>query len=217
MEKQPSKPRKPRKPWNEQTKAEKTWTLISSLLGIALIIGCIVWVIVIATQTVQQDNAEDAQANATATVQGNATATRQAILALTPTPTPTLVHRITDIVTHHKSDDGYSQLWGVITGVAQTGAVYRVDVTLNESGDANEVQQDAYVVLDALYNSSLKPSQVTVRMFGPCTDKYGNQSTCQWAVVVLTEQTEKLFHWPGLDYGSAWAVYDQAEYLVNGL
>jgi len=182
-----------------QAKAKKIGVALALLLGILLLLACA--------------DAGDTQTNVPTP---DHRATLQAILSATPTPTPTLVHRITDIVTHHKSDDGYSHLWGVITGVMQTGNAYRVDVTL-DGGNDNEVQQDAYVVLDALYASNLKPSQVTVRMFGPCTDKYGNQSTCQWAVAMLTDQTEKLFHWPGLDYQSAWADYDQAEYLVNGL
>lgn len=195
------------KPWSDQTKLEKGWTVFLYVAGLALIVACIVGVV----SAWNQDSADQAQADATSGVQ-----------ALTPSPTPTFIHQITDIVTHHKSDDGYSTLWGVITGAEKTGNAYRVDVTQKDGGgksqDDNEIQQSVYVVLDALYNNnSIHPDQVTVRVFGPVTDKYGNTSNGQWAVAALTKRTELRFNWKGLDYASAWQVYDQAEYLVNGL
>jgi hypothetical protein len=205
--------KQPRKPWNEQAAAEKIGTVITTLLGLGLIVGCIV----LGVQAVQQSNAEDAQANASAT----ADAVTETVQALTPTPTPTFVHRITDIVTHHRPDGTSSSLNGVITGATQNGSDYRVDVTESEplgAWDARiAIQADTYDILDALYASSLHPTSVTVRVFGPVMDKYGNTSNGQWAVAVLTEQTEEKFNWKGLSYRSAWAVYDQAEYLVNGL
>lgn len=158
----------------------------------------------------------DAEANATATAQ----AATETIQALTPTATPTLTQQITAIVKNHHPDDGDTDLFGTITGTMRSGGSYRVDVTEPENLTAGlervEVQQDTYSIFDALYASNLKPDQVTVRTFGSCTDKYGNSSTCQWSVAVLTKQTEKLFNWKGLEYESAWADYDQAEYLVSG-
>ena len=100
--------------------------------------------------------------------------------------------------------------------------MYRVDVTekatlLGAVTERGVIQRDTYDIMDALYASDLHPTSVTVRVFGPFTDKYGNTSNQQWAVAVLTKPTEEKFNWTGLTYRSAWAVYDQAEYLMDWL
>lgn len=187
------------------------------LVGIALLVVCGFAIVPGMLQGMQDSQEADAQANATATSQ-----------ALTPTqlpkptPTPTLVHRITDIVTHHKPDGTSDELEGIITGATQNGSVYQVDVTekatlLGAVTERGVIQRDTYDIMDALYASDLHPNSVTVRVFGPFTDKYGNTSNQQWAVAALTKPTEEKFNWAGLTYRSAWAVYDQAAYLMDWL
>lgn len=205
------KQKRPQKPWNEQTKVEKIGTVFTMLIGLALLVGCIVLVV----QAVQQSNAEDAQANATAT----AGAATQTVQALTPTPTPTFVHQVTDIVTHHKADDDYSWLHGVITGAAcDSAGICHVDDTLPDAFERkDDIQVDCYAIFDAMYKSSLHIQQLTINLFGNVTDKYGNSSKGEIAMAMLTKQTEEKFNWKGLEFWTAWDVYDQTAYLVNGL
>lgn len=203
--------KQPRKPWSEQTQTEKIGTAITSFVGLALLVACVV----LGVQSVQQSNAEDAQANATATV-GAVTETVQ---ARTPAPTPTFVHQVTDIVTHHHPDDDYSQLHGVITGAAcDSAGTCHVDDTLPDVFERkDDIQVDCYAIFDALYNSSLSIQQLTINIFGQVTDKYGNTSKATIARAMLSRQTEKLFNWKGLYFWTAWQVYDSAEFLVGGL
>lgn len=149
----------------------------------------------------------------------NATSTAQAILALTPSPTPTLVHQITDIVTHHKSDDGYSKLHGVLTGAAcDSAGICHVDDTEPDAFERkDDIQVDCYAIFDALYNSKLNIQQLTINIFGNVVDKYGNSHKAVIARAMLTKQTEEKFNWKGLEFWTAWEVYDQTEYLVGGL
>jgi hypothetical protein len=213
--------KKSRKPWNQQNTAEKVGTVIQMTLGVVVLLACCIGGIAAVVNNNQATQTLNAQDTAT-TVSDYAT---QVVQALTPSPTPTLVHRITDIVTHHKPDwGGCCRLAGVITGAKQSGNSLRVDVTENSaswnaSSTDSIVRQDTYDVLDALYSkgSGFNPDQVEVRTFGPCTDKYGNTDTCQWADALLTKQTETLFNWSNLDPPDAWNDYDSAQYLVGGL
>ncbi|HEY7350295.1 MAG TPA: hypothetical protein VH599_18405 [Ktedonobacterales bacterium] len=185
------------KPWNEQPKGKKIVAVLAALISLVFLLAC--------------SDTLDAEINATETAQ-----------ALTPTPTPTLVHQITDLVTHYKPDGTSDNLQGVITGAAQNGTIYRVDITekktkLGALTARGVIQRDTYDIMDALYASSLHPTSVTVRVFGPFTDKYGNTSNEEWALAILTKETEEKFNWKGLTYRSAWAVYDQAKYLMDWL
>lgn len=136
-----------------------------------------------------------------------------------PSPTPTLVHQITDIVTHHKSDDGYSKLHGVLTGAAcDSAGICHVDDTEPDAFERkDDIQVDCYAIFDALYNSKLNIQQLTINIFGNVVDKYGNSHKAVIARAMLTKQTEEKFNWKGLEFWTAWEVYDQTEYLVGGL
>jgi hypothetical protein len=186
-------------------KPSKLWKVVAALLVVAAVImGCQAWdesmKEVDATQTAMAD--EYYAPFATQTAQ-----------ALTPSPTPTFVHHITDLVTHHKPDNGLN---GTITGAAcdQNGMCH-VDDTLNDyAEDGVSVRVDCYDILYALYDtaySGLNPQKVQVNVFGNETDKYGNKHKVQIAIAELTKQTESLFNWKGLNYDSAWDVYDLAE------
>jgi hypothetical protein len=222
------KQKKPRKPWNEQTKAEKIATVVSYVIVMGFL-GAIGISIYISNQDDARDlQVQNAQDTATAAVQAVAQATTQAakdatktVLALTPTATPTFLKRITDIVQSHKGAAA-GNMYGTITDAAQTDDKYLVDIkepdNLTAGLDRVEIQVDADDIMYALYNTSgTSPVQVLIRFNGNCTDKYGNNSTCEWAMARLDKGTAKLFNWKNLDYEEAWGDYDVHQYLVSNL
>jgi hypothetical protein len=127
-----------------------------------------------------------------------------------PTPTQTQEQMLAGLI-----PDTLGQIQKTSIANQQVSVTDYFEDDTGKGATLDAIKQDCFVLQQAIWQSSIPTSGVTINITGPLVDPYGKQSTGNIGVCVLTRQTEGRFDWSGLDRDSAWGVYDSTWVLPD--